>query len=172
MSLNKMNLPPYMVAQLYHSSLVGSYSNPAVPAAPGPDMPETAVQWKHLGSNQKNIMVVVYYSDSVHLPDLQLEFLTQLLKACRLSLNDVSLINMNNYAAVAHTSLLNHFNSKVILLFGITVQDWGFPFQTPPYQVQSFSGYSIMHAPALQELQNDKAAKGLLWTSLKHIFHL
>jgi DNA polymerase III psi subunit len=174
MSLNEMNLPPYLVTQLYPLSLVGEGRKSASTAsAPLPSTEEEpAVEWRSLGSNQKGILVAVNYENITNLPDSQLEFLMQLLKACQLSLNDVALINMNNYPGVAHTSVLNHFNAKVVLLFGITVQEWGFPFQTPPYQVQSFSGYTITHAPALHDLQNDKPAKGLLWAALKNIFGL
>ncbi|HTG56304.1 MAG TPA: hypothetical protein VL943_08560 [Niabella sp.] len=177
MSLNEMNLPPYLVTQLYPSSLVGQEKNTAsVTAAssaqPVSAEPEPTIEWRSLGSNQRGILVAVNYENITNLPDPQLEFLMQLLKACQLSLNDVALININNYPQVAHTSILGQFNTKVVLLFGITVQDWGFPFQTPPYQVQSFSGYTIMHAPALHDLQNDKPAKGLLWAALKNIFNL
>ncbi len=177
MSLNEMNLPPYLVAQLYPSSLVGQEKNvPPVTAAsatpPASTNTELTIEWRSLGSNQKGILVAVNYDNITNLPDPQLEFLMQLLKACQLSLNDVALINMNNYPQVAHTSILSQFNTKVVLLFGITVQDWGFPFQTPPYQVQSFSGYTVMHAPALHDLQNDKPAKGLLWAALKNIFNI
>lgn len=174
MSLNEMSLPPYLVTQLYASSLVGQDKDNLTPdlAQPAISAPEAAIEWKSLGSNQKGILVAVNYENITNLPDSQLEFLMQLLKACQLSLNDIVLINMSNYPRVAHTSILDHFNAKVILLFGITVQDWGFPFQTPPYQVQSFSGYTITHAPALENLQNDKPAKGLLWAALKNIFSL
>jgi DNA polymerase III psi subunit len=177
MSLNEMNLPPYLVAQLYPSSLVGQEKKPDpitfVPTEPSVlAEPELTIEWKSLGSNRKGILVAVNYENITNLPDAQLEFLMQLLKACQLSLHDVALINMNNYPGVAHTSILSQFSTKVVLLFGITIQDWGFPFQTPPYQVQSFSDYTVMHAPALHDLQNDKPAKGLLWAALKNIFHL
>lgn len=177
MSLNEMSLPPYLVTQLYPSSLVEQEKEKPSPTAASSALaastaPEPAIEWKSLGSNQKGVLVAVNYENSTHLPDPQLEFLMQLLKACQLSLNDVALINMSNYSQIAHTSILTQFNSKVVLLFGITVQDWGFPFQTPAYQVQSFSGYTVMHAPALHDLQNDKPAKGLLWTALKNIFSL
>ncbi|MCH5718104.1 hypothetical protein [Niabella hibiscisoli] len=160
------------MTQLYASTLVGQDNNSGAftsvaPVSSAPVDEERVIEWKSLGSNQKGILVAVNYENITNLPDTQLEFLMQLLKACHLSLNDVALINMNNYPTVAHTSVLNHFNTKVVLLFGITVQDWGFPFQTPPYQVQSFSGYTVMHAPALHDLQNDKPAKGLLWAALK-----
>ncbi len=177
MSLNEVNLPPYLVIQLYATSLVEqeNSSGPVVPVTPASSATvdeEQVIEWKSLGSNQKGILVAVNYENITNLPDTQLEFLMQLLKACQLSLNDVAIVNMNNYPVVAHTSILNQFGTKVVLLFGITVQAWGFPFQTPPYQVQSFSGYTVMHAPALEDLQNDKPAKGLLWAALKNIFNL
>src|SRR5690606_16185300 len=130
MSLNEMNLSPYQVAQLYPVSLVGQPQSPA--AAPA----EAAPDWKFLGNNQKAVLVGVSYPDVMNLPDGQLEFLMQLLKACGLSLNDVALININNYKNITHTDILNHFNTSIVLLFGISAQDFGFPFETPPYQVQ------------------------------------
>ena len=59
--------------------------------------PEPTIEWRSLGSNQRGILVAVNYENITNLPDPQLEFLMQLLKACQLSLNDVALININNY---------------------------------------------------------------------------
>ncbi|HMR84310.1 MAG TPA: hypothetical protein PKE30_14305 [Niabella sp.] len=175
MSLNNIHLPPLLVAQLYPDSLTGE------PAKTGPAQKDPATkaertqppaEWKLLGNNQKNILIAVAYENIAHLPDPQLDFLMQLLKACQLSLNDVALINLNNYKEVEYTDMLNYFQTKTILLFGVSAQEFGFPFETPQYQVQPFTQYTVIHAPALHDLQSDKPAKGLLWIGLKKIFNL
>ncbi|GAB3431861.1 hypothetical protein [Niabella aquatica] len=175
MSLNEMNLSPFLVTQLYPDSLTGDpeRTGPAqkVPA-PKTEPVKSDTQWKLLGNNQKNILIAVTYENIAHLPDPQLDFLMQLLKACQLSLNDVALINLGNYKDIGYTDILSYFQAKTILLFGISPQQLGFPFETPQYQVQAFTHYTVIHAPALHDLQNDKPAKGLLWTGLKKIFNV
>ncbi|MCH5597185.1 hypothetical protein [Niabella ginsengisoli] len=174
MSLNEITLSPYLLTQMYPSSLIESKKTNEplhVEAGEQKDL-SSAIDWKSLGNNQKKVLIVVNYDNIANLPDPQLDFLTQLLKACQLSLNDIALINVNNYKNADSTEILNHFDSRIVLLFGISPQQFGFPFDTPPFQVQNFANYTVTHAPALESLENDKPAKGQLWTSLKKIFNL
>ncbi len=186
MSLNNIKLSPYLVSALYPKSLLGESNDSAaqvittvpekkieeaIKSAPEKTTPATA-GLKFLGNNQKKVSIIVNYNDTVHLPDAQLDFLTTLLTACKLSLNDVAIINMNNYKEASYDIILTNFESKIVLLFGLTAQQFGFPFETPQYQVQQFVGKTILHAPALHNLENDKTAKGKLWNSLKRIFEI
>ncbi|HEX7755017.1 MAG TPA: hypothetical protein VF421_06735 [Niabella sp.] len=191
MSLNKIDLPPRLVAQLYSRTL--SLEHNTEKAAPAASLPETPApdvvagfspanaasvadpvqtEWKSLGNNQQHIMIVVEYTSDLHLPETAFTFLSQMLNACKLGPHDVSIINRMNYADTAHQELLDHFSSKVVLLFGVTAAGFGFPFEIPPYQVQQFAGYTVMYAPALDVLKDDKPAKTQLWNSFKKIFNL
>ena len=174
MSLNEITLSPYLLTQLYPATLIESQKNADSLHEEVNEQKKTdeTIEWKTLGNNQKQVLVVVDYSDIPNLPDSQFEFLIQLLKACQLSLNDVALINFNNYKNINNTDILSRFQSKIVLMFGVSPQQFGFPFNTPAYQVQSFTTYTVTHAPALEDLQNDKNAKGQLWASLKKIFNL
>ncbi|WP_346238767.1 hypothetical protein ABDK00_004940 [Niabella insulamsoli] len=173
MSLNEITLSPYLLAQLYPSSLTASASQPpTAPTAADAQNENPTSNWKFLGNNDKKVLIVVNYSQSVHLPDPQLEFLTQLLKACQLGLSDVALINFNNYEKIDSDAIRNHFDASAILMFGVTPHDFNLPFDIPAYQVQKFAGYTVIHAPALENLQTDKPGKGKLWTGLKQIFNL
>lgn len=193
MSLNNIELNPQLLAGLYSKSLIGEADSLDVPITSSlPPKPQkqpaqknskpavdktspsltSSSPFKTLGNNQKNVLVGVNYADTKHLPDAQLDFLTNLLKACNLGLGDVAIINMNHYADLDYTEILNHFNSKVVMLFGITAQEFGFPFSIPEYQVQQFSGKTVIHSPALHEIENDKVAKGKLWVGVKRIFNL
>ncbi|MBO9617876.1 MAG: hypothetical protein J7539_02480 [Niabella sp.] len=189
MSLNKIDLPSSLVAQLYPRSLslstdgVETVATSPVSQLPVEDMvlaeessialpQKTTPDWKSLGSNHKNITVVVDYATDLHLPDPAFGFLSQMLNACKLGPNDVAIINRNNYRETSYQELLEHFKSKTVLLFGVTASAFGFPFETPHYQVQNFSGYTVMHAPTLDALQDDKPAKMQLWSGFKKIFNL
>lgn len=172
MSLNEINLSPFLVAQLYSKSLIDDRASAPQKKNNIKKEGTTENTWKSLGNNKKKVLVVVNYSDAGHLPDQQLEFLLNLLKACQLSLIDIVLINLNNYKDVEYTLILNHFNPRICLLFGVTTAAFGFPFEIPQYQVQQFTDYTVIHSPELGELQNDKKAKSQLWISLKAIFNL
>ncbi|WP_018630931.1 hypothetical protein [Niabella aurantiaca] len=182
MSLNKIDLTPGLVARLYPRSLSIDPTTQAPPAvqpepaaiASGEDAPAAAAlpDWKSLGGNKKNILVVVYYPGDLHLPDTSFQFLSQLLNACKLTPNDVAIVNRHNYPALDHKMIIGHFQSAVVLLFGITTAAFGLPFEIPPYQVQNHAGLTVVHAPSLHELKEDKPAKTQLWASLKTIFNI
>lgn len=179
MSLDKIDLPPHLVAQLYPRSLSVDNTRVVKPIvdqlsedSPPAKIATPSANWKSLGKNQQQIMIVVDYNNHLHLPDAAFEFLSQMLNACKLGPNDVAIINRNNYPSVGHQELINHFESKTILLFGVSSAEFGLPFETPPYQVQQFAGLTIMHAPQLDNLKDDKPAKTQLWASFKKIFNL
>jgi DNA polymerase III psi subunit len=167
MSLNDIELHPKLLEELYSKSLIVEDE-----ASEIPDMAASNSDIKFLGNNQKNILVCVHYDDSVHLPDAQLDFLSNLLKACRLGLNDVAIMNMKNVANANYNQILNHFKSKVVMLFGITTEKFGFPFSIPQYQVQQFAEQTVIHSPALHDLQQDEPARRKLWAALRKIFNI
>lgn len=177
MSLNKIDLSPQLVARLYPKSLSVEATTQAltaagpesVPVSSGDDEPAVAAppDWKSLGGNKKNILVVVHYPDDLHLPDTSFQFLSQLLNACKFTPNDVVIVNRHNYPGQDYKAITDHFQSARVLLFGTTTAAFGFPFEIPPYQVQQFTGLTVVHAPALHELKEDKPAKTQLWASLK-----
>ncbi|MCF3111742.1 hypothetical protein LL912_23340 [Niabella sp. CC-SYL272] len=182
MSLNKIDLSPQLVARLYPRSLSIDSTTPAPPAAPqepaadafDEQVPAAAAppDWKSLGGNKKNILVVVHYPEDLHLPDTSFQFLSQLLNACKFTPNDVAIVNRHNYPELDYKEMTSHFQSTQVLLFGITTAAFGLPFEIPPYQVQSFAGLTVVHAPALHELKDDKPAKTQLWASLKKMFNI
>ncbi|WP_300597287.1 hypothetical protein [Niabella sp.] len=181
MSLNKIDLSPQLIARLYPKSLSIDPATQAPPAAQpepvantGENAPAMAApaEWKSLGGNKKNILVVVQYPEDLHLPDTSFQFLSQLLNACKFTPNDVAIINRHNYPGLDYKAITEHFQSTRLLLFGITTTGFGLPFEIPQYQVQSFAGLTVVHAPALHALQEDKPAKTQLWSSLKKMFNI
>jgi len=175
MSLNELRLSSSLVAMLYPNSLLQFDNEDAVPASNNAvAQQETNVASKEtskwLGNNQKNILIVVRYADVVHLPDDELNFLTGMLTACKLSLDDVAIINTCNYEKVNYKEMTTLYNSRIVFLFGFTPGDFELPVNFPAFQVQTVSGCTYLYTPALEERNKDSMFKSRLWLSLRSIF--
>ena len=180
MGLNDLNLSSNIIATLYPSSLINLDKTDVIvqPQPIQPIAPEIAKEpqltietnWKYLGSNQKNILIIVNYDAAVHLPDEELSFLTNMLAACKLSLGDVAIVNRNNYKKNDYKEFLAHFKSQIVFLFGIEPADFGLPVSFPFFQVQSVANCTFLYTPALQEQRTDALLKSKLWVSLRNIF--
>ena len=176
MDLNHIDLPASVVADLYHSSLVEdgtAIAKITVKESPAPVIETiTPAPWKSLGSNQKNILIVLKSNGVVHLADHELTFLTGILGACKLSIADVAIVNLNNHPEATYKELTSFFKSKIAFLFDIEPSAFGLPMSFPHYQLQAFAGNSFLFSPSLAKLENDKVEKSKLWVCLKRLFNL
>ena len=174
MDLNHIKLPASVVEELYHSSLIESDETPVTQtkAAIIESEPSENSGWKWLGENRKNVLIIVSYSDAVHLPDNELTFLTGILGACKLSMADVAVLNLNNHPEASYKELVAFFKSKIVLLFAVEPASFGLPMSFPHFQIQPFAGNSFLFSPSLKELENDKVLKSKLWVCLKRLFNI
>jgi hypothetical protein len=174
MDLNNIELTPQLAASWYSFTLVDNFSNETIEKPePITRVTETAEPaFKFLGSNGKNILLIVNYSDATHLPDEELTFLTSILTACKLDLGDVAIVNRNNYPDSFYKDYKDHFNSKIVLLFGIDPVSFGLPVDFPQFQVQSFANTTFLYSPPLEERKKDQLFKSKLWVCLKRIFSI
>ena len=173
MNINDIQLTSQLLAELYPNSLIEAGENPA--KQPPAEKKEETVDipgWKSLGNNQKNILVIVQYTDAIHLPDKELDFLTAMLAACKLSLDDVAIVNLNNHPDASYKELTVFFKSKIVMLFNVEPASFGLPMSFPHYQLQAFANATFLYAPSLTELENDKLQKSKLWVCLKRLFNL
>lgn len=175
MSLNDIQLPASVVAALYPHSLIQEEAASAGLKAPITTIPAikqevTEPGWKYLGNNRKNILVVVKYTDSLYLPDEELNFLTRMLTACKLDLGDVAIVNVQQHKGAVAKDFLGFFKSKTVFLFGIDPVAFGLPVSFPHYQVQTVAHITYLYVPALEERHKDELLKSKLWVSLKRIF--
>lgn len=127
---------------------------------------------RSLGGNSKNILIVINYNDVVYLPDEELEFLTSILKACKLSLDNVAIVNINNNPGEGYKEYAKEYRSKVVLLFGVDPVSFDLPVSFPEFQVQSFNNNTFLYSPTLQECRTNKLLKSKLWVCLQRIFGL
>lgn len=168
MSLNNLILTPSLMKQLYHNSL---YQNKNTVFVSNADNAIESV-FKFTGKNQKNVLVVVNYTDVPTITDEDLSFLSQLLKACQLTLADVAIFNFNKYDAHHFSQIFDYFKANNVLLFGITTADFGFPFQTLTYKLQNHNQINVISSHALSEIKEDNTQKSKLWAGLKQMFNI
>jgi hypothetical protein len=179
MDLNHINLPAFVIADLYHSSLIDN-GKASIKLKPGeiftektPTLvPTETIVWKYLGENRKKILIIINYDGVVYLPDDEFNFLTDILGACKLSIGDVAIVNLNNHPGASYKELTNHFKSKNVFLFGVEPATFGLPMNFPHFQLQLFANNSFLFSPVLKELENDKLLKSKLWVCLKRIFKI
>jgi hypothetical protein len=172
MNLNDIKLPASLVASLYHHTLVEGpeqlQKEPTRIAVPAEKNPEP--EWKYKGGNRKNILVILDYRNDTYLPENETNFFSGILTACKLDLQDVAIINMNNHPDATYKELMNYFKSKTLLLFGVEPASIGLPLSFPHFQVQSFANATFLFAPVLKELEDDKLLKSKFWVCLRKVF--
>jgi len=168
--------PPIMVTEKDHAP------KPMVPSPADVPVHEAGANQVHvpttqpikfLGGFQKEISIVVAEHFHPHIAEEDLEFISKLLTACKLSMLDVAIINVvNNPQANQLWSLMP---SKVMLMFDVDAGSLGLAFRRPNFDVQLWSDAQFMQAPGLEKFRigNDadlKILKGKLWVSLQKIF--
>jgi hypothetical protein len=166
MSLDNIQLPPTILQSLYSKSLYDLKTNELEPG----DI--KAAKIAYLGNNQKKIALLVTSSSAIYLPDEELNFLMGILTACKLSMADVALINLNKNADLTYTQISEQLKAEKVFLFGLDADALQLPLQFPHYQIQQYNNQVYLTSLSLPELQNDKAEKMKLWNCLKSIFSL
>jgi hypothetical protein len=163
MSLNSIELSPLHLTQLYQKVLVAS-------SDPKPE-PENQ-NFKYLGKNAGNILILVKEEEYPFVSDNQLQFLTAILTACKLSLADVAIVNALNMDQEEVTEVISHLQSRNIIAFGMEPAALGLPMYFPAFQVQQSETRYYLHTPELAALEQDQNLKKQLWNSLKTMFKL
>ena len=166
MSLNDIHLPANTIIQLYKNVLIETDEIVAEPTK------QTGQPINYLGNNKRNVLILVDYNDSVFIPDAQLNFLTNILTACKLGLDDIAILNMWQKGVVSFKEIYKSVPAKSVLLFKVMPEAIALPINFPLFQVQSFDGISYLTAPSLEEIEKNKSLKTDLWTSLKKLFKL
>jgi hypothetical protein len=168
MSLQNIKLPPIVIQDLFKKSLVDL--DPKQPAPQLADKPASDVSF--LGKNGRKISILVHSSDSLYLPDNELDFLIGILTACRLTMDDVALINTARNSNMDYKMLESSPGAEKIFLFGPEPAVLQLPISFPHYQVQRYNNQVYLAAPALAQLLADKMEKSKLWACLKQIFSI
>lgn len=183
MSDEKIQLPDFLIAELYKGSLVDldtfklkeAQAVVEEQAANAPKTVDSTEKIKFLGENGKGNIIIVDQPEAVFLMEDDLTFLTNILKACQLNLADIAIINIAAHR-VNYEAIKEQLNPRNILLFDVEPSAIKLPFMIPAFQLQKFDGCTIMVAPPLHLLNkpttDGKLLKTKLWLSLRQIFNI
>ncbi|HEY5368901.1 MAG TPA: hypothetical protein VIJ75_07910 [Hanamia sp.] len=127
------------------------------------------IEIKNLGENLQQILFLVTNSENQFLPDEEMNLLSNLILACKLSMADIALVNTYN-TSFNYTELDHHFHPKKILMFGIPTSELGLPFTIPFFQIQQFREQLYVTSPPLKDYLNNKNLKKDLWECLQKLF--
>jgi hypothetical protein len=122
-----------------------------------------------LGENQQQILFIVNEPEQRFLPDDEMDLLSNLITACKLSMADIVLVNFYHNRFQYH-DFANQFHPVKILLFGVSTEELNLPFTIPFFQIQPFQEQLYLTAPSLKNFLNNKDLKKELWASLQKLF--
>ncbi len=156
-----------MIASLYRNNLVQTVTDTKTGAP--------ALQLKYLGKNQQHIVILVKNPSEVFLGDIELNLLTKMLSACKLTLADVAILNIAQ-TPVQQEQIHTELHPSKIIMLGVESRDILLPMNFPEYRVQPHGPCSYLMAPGLStmvsETEASKNVKTQLWVALKQLFGL
>ena len=177
MGINHLQLSSELIAALYPESLV--VIKEYLPAkenviSPKPVADKTPV-YPFLGENNRSICFLVNDPEENFLPAVQRDFLIKMLSACKLSFNDIALVN------IAHipfdlAELRVQLHPQIIFLWGISPLSVGLKSGLPDFNISEVDGISVI--PVLSPgLMSGNRPEGIefkqrLWICLKKLFTL
>src|SRR3954466_34418 len=134
MSNEKIQLPDFLIADLYKGSLVDLDSftvpEPTTASTPVPEEMEQQMQSekiRFLGENKKNVIILVSEASAIFLLEEDLNFLTSILKACQLTQADIAIINVWEQQ-VNYETIKQELAPKKMLLFDVDPSTIKLPF--------------------------------------------
>ena len=126
-----------------------------------------------LGNNLKNVTVLVRDPEAVFLREEWLQFLTNILGACKLNIGDVAIIKHENNK-VSFSDIMTATAPRHLIMFEVDSKDINLSFIIPHYQVQNYNNTTFLLAPTLSVMLGSsaevKVEKTKLWMSLKKMF--
>jgi len=167
MSLDNFQLPPHLLSELYKNSLVVL------------DDKQTNTDslkeenFNFLGDHLKNILILVKDSESVHLNDSDLNFLSGILSACKLNIADVAILNMHRNTNTSLEKILSYFNPKAIISFDFNLAEiTELKINNTKYEILKINGTPLLNSATLNYVSNNIDDKKKLWGCLKTMFSI
>jgi hypothetical protein len=128
---------------------------------------------RYLGENKKHVSIIVKNEEATFIAQEDLQFLTNVLKACNLTLGDIAIINIDKQT-VHFEQLAEELQPHQVLLLDVDPINIHLPFSIPDFQTINYSGTTYLKAPALvsinQPEEEARLLKTKLWVNLQKIF--
>ena len=123
-----------------------------------------------LGGYQSKILLLVSSIDVPYLQDDELQLLTNMLNACKLSLVDVGILNVHHLENKDWYQIIEHHAPQKAIVFG-ELDAVGIP-NDAKYQVLDQPEFQWIQSISLTDLNQNPAEKKELWFALKKMFNI
>lgn len=163
MSLEQLQLDPYLLAQMYGQPII-----PEVRLA-APATEKVMPKLKYLGENQKNILLLIQNESEAYLNEELFNLLANILNACKLGMQDVALLNVAAFPGLTLQDYHTALGFRQCIIFDIPPAQLGIPAMET-YRMETHHQASVLYSDHLQLIATDKALKGRLWMGLKQLF--
>jgi len=118
------------------------------------------------GRNAKGVFLLYKDSEAEQVP-----FLAKILAAVQLDMEqDVIVFPSTDTQTFSLSDISESHSFKKAIIFGFAPQHIGLQVQFQKYQLYAIKDIQYLFADSLQEIENDKAKKGLLWGALQQLF--
>ena len=174
MSFEGVVLPNFLIADLYKGILVEDEIKINIKKV-AETKEDKHISVSFLGSNNKQVVIVINDNDAAIIGDEKLQLLTNLLTACKLSLADVAIVNAYNKQLI-YSQIKIDLQPKFLILMGIDAKVFKLPIIFPEYKIQQYDNCPILLTSDLNNLLGTttevKVEKSKLWLSLKLLFSI
>jgi hypothetical protein len=116
-------------------------------------------------------MVLVDYPGETVMERNDLQYLGNILAACKRSLEDSLVLNMSGLPVGSFSTWAPTPSPRFIWMIGLEPQQVSLPARFPAFQVQTLGDITYIWTPPLSALQ-DKEGKTKLWNALKQMFRI
>jgi len=167
-----VSAPAQPLGTLPLAQLPAAASAPAGRVQPTPTQsPVAHIPFATLGSNAQGLVILVRVSPEQFRKLPRNVFLNNLLKALRLVMEDVVLVNVEHEKfPVALCSLRQHLSARQFLAFGKNLLDVAV-YTTQPYEpVLLYGDTAFLGASEIEMLEYDAGRKKQLWQAVQRMF--
>lgn len=123
-----------------------------------------------LGGYQSKILLLLSSSDVPYLQDDELQLLTNMLNACKLSLVDVGILNVHHIENKDWSCIIEQHTPDKAIVFG-EIEGLSIPNEAK-YQVLNQGEFQWTRSLSLTDLNQNPAEKKELWFALKNMFNI
>lgn len=170
MSLDNIQLSPIVVQQLFNNSLIELKKVQAKIAKQATEATAAQPDFQMLGKFAKQILLIVHQPNTVYVQDEGLTMLINMISACKLSMDDVAIINQWQHPEIQYQHITQQLEAKTILLFGVELSSIDLPIAFPNFQIQQYNQQTWLAAPGIDTLLPNPDLKKQLWNSLRQLF--
>lgn len=174
LTADKTALHLFFTDDVYLVDAVGNQQDVSVdatsmPVAKSIEKEPQIIDFKYLGKNQRNILILVNDEQNDVSDEAGRELLRKIVKSVNLSANDFALLNYAKYKGVGLHQLQAYFSSVLVFSFGVTPEQLAIATTHPDHTIVQEGTVRMIFSAELRVLDQNPAGKKALWGSLQNL---